>query len=119
MGIAYLMWIYDDALDQVTPDSPDWAKSCVELGEAVLRLTHDVGYFAGAGPKRRTAHALGHTAKAVNYCDEAHSADQRVYLWSGNRLCRLSRAGDDEVVFAEEELAQEKLVREKRRQPAS
>ena len=115
MGHAYLVWIHADALDQLDPDSSNWAESCGTLGEAVLRLTRDVGYFAGAGSKRRTHYPFGHTSKAVNYCDEPHSTDQRVYLWSGNRLCPLSRAGDDEVEFALKELAQEKVRRKKGR----
>src|SRR5262245_43970044 len=108
MGYAYLMWIYADELDQIRPDSSDWAESCRSLGEAVLRLTRDVGYFAGAGAKRRTHHPFGHTANAVNYCDERHSTDQRVYLWSGNQLSPLSKVTDDEIAFAEKALQEEK-----------
>jgi len=115
MGHAYLLWIHADELDHLDPQSSNWEKSCTTLGEAVLKLTRDVRYFAGTGSKRRTHHPFGHSSNAVNYCDETHSADQRVYLWSGNRLCPLSRAGDDEVEFAEKELAQEKLRREKGR----
>jgi hypothetical protein len=115
MGYAYLLWIHADELDQLDPKSPHWAESCKELGEAVLKLTCDIGYFAGAGSKRRTHHPLGHSANAVNYCDEAHATDERIYLWSGNRLCPLSKAHDDELEFAERELTEEKLHREKPR----
>jgi len=53
MGHAYLVWIYADELDHLDPHSSNWAESCGTLGEAVLRLTRDARYFAGAGPKRR------------------------------------------------------------------
>lgn len=115
MGYAYIVWIYADAVDHLEPKSPDWVKSCEELGQAILKLTRDVRYFAGAGSQRRTGHPFGHTSDAVNYCDEAHSTDQRVYIWSGNRLCKLSKARNDELEFAEKEFTQEKDRRDKLR----
>lgn len=113
MGYAYLMWIHADAIDQADPEDADWEKLCSAVGRGVLRLTRDVEYFADAGSERRTHHRLGHIGNAINYCDEARSMDRRVYLWSGNRLCPLAKAGNDDVDFAAKEVEQEMLHRMK------
>jgi hypothetical protein len=108
MGYVHVFSIVGDELEGIDPKSPGWTDSCQRLGEALLKLTCDVRYYAGAGSNRRTHHALGHTANAVNYCGEVHSSDRRIYLWSGNRLCELSLAQGDEVEFAETAIADEK-----------
>ena len=101
MGYARLIWIYEDALEDVAPGDERWESLQSELGEGILKLIQDVRSYAVPGGKRRTSQSLGHTSNAINYCDEVHSSDDRLYLWSGNRLVPLQKADPDELPLAQ------------------
>lgn len=78
-----------------------------QLGEGVLRLTRDPGYYYGMGSgSRRTTHRLGHTDNGTSYLGEVHASEQKVFLWIGNRLAPLDRLKPDEIAAARQLLSE-------------
>jgi hypothetical protein len=115
VGVAYLTWINDDGVRDATDSPTRWDEMKEAVGEAVLKLClrPDIEFNARIMQREReTAHPIRNHGNAVNFCDEVHSTDQRVYLWFGNCLRSLRQLPDSDL---ERVAALLKVERENRR----
>ncbi len=90
MSYAKVVWIDEDGLRHA-------AGRETELGQAVINACD-----------QETSAALGNHGTCVNFCDEVHSTEARLYLWKGNCLRALHRLDDAEHTIAARLLADER-----------
>lgn len=85
MGLAYVLWVYDDAVRDVDRDSDLAGKSKLEIGEAILELCRP--RMARRDVEVRS-HPVRNHSNGVNLAGqgEVHSTWDQVYLWSRNCL---------------------------------
>ena len=97
MGTTHIFYLYDDALAAARDDPASRDLLALELGRAILGLTVDPEYLAigGGAPGRVTWQRVGAHANALQWCDEVHDRDVRVYVWAGNCLRELGAIDDD------------------------
>ena len=76
------------------------AKLVQELGEGIIRLAIEPELvLAPFGRRNRvTWHRVGSLGNALQWCDEVHSSDERLYVWSGNCLRELGMFTGDELL---------------------
>ena len=107
MGVTYLFAFTADEIDNVDPNGEHWGTIGEQVGEGVLRLTRDPGYyFRTDSGSRRTAHRLGHTDNGTIYLGEVHTSEEKVFFWIGNRLAPLDRLKPDEIAAARQLLSE-------------
>jgi hypothetical protein len=102
MGRAYITYVYDDAIRGATNSPEEWKKISSELGDAILKLclTPEQHYDDKEGLVRIKDHKIGAGSNALNFVDDVHSSDDRLYLWSQNCFRPLNRLPDDDLTVA-------------------
>jgi hypothetical protein len=107
-------WLYDDSIRDATADTARWERIKAEVGEAVLKICLDPQMAFDERPmetKPITYHPIGNSVNGANLCDKVHSTEERLYLWSGNRLRPLYRLSERELGEVARLVAAERAVR--------
>jgi hypothetical protein len=98
MGIAHILWIYEDGL-RLGKSKRDSERDSAALGRAIYSLCdHRDIAETPEGRQLITHKPLFEMGNCVNWCDEAHSSQTKAYLWSGNCLRSASQLEADEVI---------------------
>lgn len=99
MGMAYILWIYDDAVRDAKYEPDKYSQA---VGEAVLSLCRSAQW----SEVPTSATVLNHH-NCVNRAGEQHSDWQAVYLWAGNCLWSASNMSDMALERAKELIDEE------------
>jgi len=89
MGYSIIIWIYEDGIRDAEDSKEIWEKIKPEVGEATLKVCFGTKYAEVRG-----------FANCVNFCDEAHSTDAKLYLWNRNCLVPISKCNNEELKAA-------------------
>jgi hypothetical protein len=101
MGVAHIMYVYEDGIKQPPKDVSDVAAFQQEIGAAVLKVCLDASYAnTPDGLLRLRSHGLRSHSNAVNWVDEVLSTQTRLFIWDQNCLQTLSEASDEELAAA-------------------
>jgi hypothetical protein len=94
MGYSHILTVHDDAFSIHKPT--DLNEAIHELGKQVHRLCFAPQYAEQPeGRERITWGQIGSHGNAVEWVDEIHSTEAKIFLWAGNCL-RPLRALDNE-----------------------
>lgn len=104
MGYSHIIWVNDDPLS-IEPPPAEELKAA--LGEAVFEIISPHYVLISGKPQRNDSAPIFSSMDAVNYCDEVHSSDARLFLWFGNCLRPLKRLEDRELLVCQEMILDE------------
>ncbi len=94
MGQCHIVTINEDGISN--PGKPNDELS-EELGRTVIDLClAPMHEWTDSGPKRVTGGKIGHHGNCVNWVDDIHSSDERVYVFAANCLRPLSALSPEE-----------------------
>lgn len=96
MGYSHILWIRNDGIRNSKNEGTDTKKYETEIGKATLKLCLDPDWRSEPeGLKRNTSRNILNYGACINYVDEVHSSDTRIYVWIENRMCALYELDDD------------------------
>jgi len=105
MGYKHIVWVNEDGMRQKTAGLEQ------AFGQALLKVCLNPDYaHAPEGPERVWWADVGNHGGCINWVDEVHQSDSRLYLWDGNCL-RPLRKLDDEALQQAAALLQEEIKR--------
>jgi hypothetical protein len=113
MGMAHLLYIYDDGIRDAADDADAHEQIASQVGTGVLKLCLDPDYRSlpsGEIVRVTRASTEGH-GNAINHCDRVHAGGEEVYMWSGNRLASIGDLDDDELERLSEIVSEERRRR--------
>ena len=105
MGLAYILWVYDDGIRDAKHEPDKYTKA---VGEAVLQVCKSAQWT----PDVPTSASVLNNHNCVNRAGEQHSDWQAVYLWAGNCLWP-SHDMSDQGLQRARELLEEEIERRK------
>ena len=112
MAMAHLLFVFDDGIVHAKDSEIGFTRFAKALGEAVLKLCLEpIREWTESGLRRVTSAQVLYYGNCVNWVDEVHSMEQRVYLWSGNCLRPLGKLSDGELQNAQDRLDDERRRR--------
>lgn len=109
MGMAHLIWVYEDGIEDALIDPQSWKERAEQVGEAVLQVTLS-RHHTNDRPTVDKA-GVGSHANCVQHCDHVHSGNAGVYLWLGNCLRRMQELDENGLATLEEMIAKERRRR--------
>jgi len=111
MGLAYVLWVHDDAVRDAHRDAEQSWKWKLEVGEAVLELCRP--RMSRRDVEIRSRPVRNHS-NGVNLAGqgEVHSTSEQIYLWSRNCLRASYELSLEELEIARD-LVNEKIAERK------
>jgi hypothetical protein len=108
MGMAHVLYAYEDGIRGSKDPGGNRAKYVQALGEALLNLCLSPVYErTEKGPARVTDAAILNHESCLNWVDEIHSEQERLYMWYGNCLRSVADLADEELNRAKQLLDEE------------
>ena len=105
MGYADIIYIYEDGINRRYETGKEQEKLNQEVGKAVLSVIKQSKF-------RRYPHApVFGSGNCVNFIDDVHSTDEKLYLWSGNTLRPIQELKEDYFKDVERLVAAERRRR--------
>ncbi len=94
MGQCHIVTIYEDGISNLGKPKHELSE---ELGRTVTDLCMaPMREWTDAGLKRVTDGKIGNHGSCVNWVDDVHSSEERVYVFAGNCLRPLSALSPEE-----------------------
>ena len=95
MGVAHVFFLREDGMKFAAGN--DRIRAEQETGKAIFQLALEPQYELppeGTSPGRVCDTPLGSHFNCINWVDEVHSTDTRLYAWLGNCLRPISKLTD-------------------------
>lgn len=95
MGMAHILWVYEDGL---TLNSEKGDRLEAALGQAVFKLCMNPDYAATEhGTQRIRSHKVLNQFAGVCHLESVHSSDRRLFVWADNCLRGVGDLTDEEL----------------------
>jgi len=108
MGYKHIVWVNEDGINKKTQKIENLEQA---LGQALLKVCMNPEYASTPdGPERVWWVDVGNCGGCINWVDEVHQQDSRLYLWEGNCLRALQKV-DDAALQQAAALLQEEIER--------